>query len=84
LTSGEEKSDLSEKFYKRDRISIGAVFGAKIAKKGIATLRGLQPASGLKLQNRFLTDEYLACLNVYKRLGWLSTIYRVKRSELQR
>jgi hypothetical protein len=78
LTSSEEKSDLSENFYRCDQISNGAGFGAKIAKKGTATLRGLQPASGLKLQNRFLTDEYLTCLNVYKRLSQLLTKCRLR------
>ncbi len=58
LTIREEKSDLSENFYRCDQIRNRAVFKAKIAKKGTATLRGLQPASGLKLQNRFLVDEF--------------------------
>ncbi len=71
LTDEVKKSDRSRKFYEAKILNNEAAFVAKIVKKGTATLRGLQPASGLKIQNRFLADEFLACLNVYKRLDWL-------------
>ncbi len=74
LTDEAKKTDQSQKFYKSKILNIEAAFVDKIAKKGKATLRGLQPASGLKIQNRFLADEFLPCLNVYNRLVRLLTI----------
>ena len=53
-----KKSDWSRKFYKSKILNNEAVFAAKIVKKGTAMLQGLQPASGLKIQNRFLVNEF--------------------------